>query len=149
MNIQAQRQAVESLLADPRFIRSRFPTERPSRHFNVVGGRQKYTDSEIQLIYCIIDAIRKNYGTSYTAYGFLTDKDSTFFSVKSVLIVEAKLYQKTSTVLFASKNSKYIEEKDVPKDVLKVINEGVSRLFKDIEKIFVDSEKKYNKSLEF
>lgn len=141
MNIQAQRLVVETLLADPRLIRSRFPTERPSRHFNVVGGRQKYNDNEVQLMYSIINTIHKNYGTKYTAYGFATDKDSTFFSIKAVLEVEARLYQKSSTVLFASKNSKYIEEKDVPKDVLKAINEGVSRLFKDIEKIFKESEK--------
>jgi hypothetical protein len=92
-------------------------------------------------MYSIINTIHKNYGTKYTAYGFATDKDSTFFSIKAVLEVEARLYQKSSTVLFASKNSKYIEEKDVPKDVLKAINEGVSRLFKDIEKIFKESEK--------
>jgi hypothetical protein len=146
MNIQAQRHAVESLLSDPRFIRSRFPTERPSRHFNVVGGRQKYTDSEIELIYSIIDRILKSYGTRYTAYGFLMSEDAAFFSLKSILMSEAKLYQKVSTILFASKK-KYIEEKDVPKAVLKAINEGVSRLFKDIEKIFKESEKIYKKSL--
>jgi hypothetical protein len=147
MNIQAQRQAVETLLSDQRLIRSRFPTERPSRHFNVVGGRQQYTDLEIETIWGILSAIAEKQGKTYTSYGFLMSEDAALFSLKAILTAETRLYQKASTVLFASKK-KHIEEKDVPKDVLKAINEGVSRLFKDIFNVFKESENMYKKSLE-